>query len=307
MKNLGKELFYKFRWARICITFVVRLYHQMHILLIPDIRHLRRIYFDQNRRYPNLEKPELFSEKIIWLKLNVHSDLHQQCADKIRVRDYVSGILGQEVLIPCYGIADRISRELIDQIPDGAAFIVKTNHGSSGGVSFQNKSDVNLVELDSIMSHHMVRNHYYQTREKQYKSITPRILIEKLLVDSEQPPMDYKFFCFNGTARFVQVDIDRHTNHTRNLYDRDWTKIPVTFCYENGRDIEKPQRLDEMLAMAEKLANIFYFVRVDFYAVGDKIYFGEITFHPESGMMLFDPIHYEKLFGSYLTLPIKAK
>lgn len=303
MKELGKELFYKSRWARMCITMIVRLYHQAHILLVPDVFHLRRIYFAHNHRYPNLKSPELFSEKILWLKLNVHSDLHQLCADKIQVRDYVSEILGDDVLIPCYGTADKVSQKLIDQIPDDAGFIVKTNHGSSGGVSFQGKSDVNLTELDSIMSHHMVRNHYYQTREKQYKSIKPRLLIEKLLVDDGQPPMDYKFFCFNGTVRFVQVDIDRHTDHIKNFYDREWLEIPVTFNCKNGKVVEKPRRLEDMLAMAEKLARDFYFVRVDFYAVGDQIYFGEITFHPESGIMLFDPIHYEKLFGSYLTLP----
>lgn len=303
MRKLAKDLFYKYRWARICIGFTMKQYQKAHILLVPDVNIVRRDFFACNNYYPNLEKPELFSEKILWLKLNVHSELHERCADKIRVREYVSSILGDEVLIPFYGTADKLNQELFQQIPDGVGFIVKTNHGSSGGVVYQTKSDVKFEELDSIMSHHMARNHYYHSREKQYKSIKPRILVEQLLVDNGQSPMDYKIFCFNGKAKFIQVDIDRHTNHTRNIYDLDWKKLPVTFYYKNGRDIQKPQRLLDMLSMAEQLANEFYFVRVDFYSVGDQIYFGEITFHPESGLKLFNPSHYEKLFGSYLTIP----
>ena len=43
---------------------------------------------------------------------------------------------------------------------------------------------------------------------------------------------------------------------------------------------EKPGCLDEMLKYAEILSKPFPFVRVDFYEVKGKIYFGELTFTP---------------------------
>ena len=98
------------------------------------------------------------------------------------------------------------------------------------------------------------------------------------------------------------MDIDRHVNHTRNFYDRNWSKIPVKFFYDNGPEIEKPNHFQKLLSMAEKLASEFDFVRVDFYILKGQIFFGEMTFHPESGLKLFTPYHYEQLFGSYLNL-----
>ena len=53
----------------------------------------------------------------------------------------------------------------------------------------------------------------------------------------------------------------------------------------NG-DVEKPDNISEMFVIAEKLSQGIPFSRIDLYNVNQKIYFGEVTFFPDSG---FDP------------------
>ena len=117
-------------------------------------------------------------------------------------------------------------------------------------------------------------------------------------------PDDYKLHCFNGKLVFTQVDLDRHTNHTRNLYDVDWKMMPCKWIYENGDTIEKPIVYDKMRQLAEHIAQDFVYVRVDFYMIGESIYFGELTFHSESGKGKFYPESFDKELGNKLKLPI---
>lgn len=53
--------------------------------------------------------------------------------------------------------------------------------------------------------------------------------------------------------------------------------------------IPKPANLDEMLALAAKLSIGFGYVRLDFYNVKGRVYFGEFTFTPAAGIIKYDP------------------
>ena len=92
-------------------------------------------------------------------------------------------------------------------------------------------------------------NYFYLGREYQYKNIKPQIIIEDLLVDeSGNIPKDYKFFCFNGEVKYIQVDIDREANHKRNFYDIEWKKMPFELNYPGfEKNITKPSNLNEMI------------------------------------------------------------
>jgi hypothetical protein len=130
-----------------------------------------------------------------------------------------------------------------------------------------------------------------------------RILIEKYLSDSTGDLKDYKFFCFHGEPRFIQVDGNRFTGHRRDIYDLDWNKLPVKFFYENlPQPVAKPEKLDDMLQICRKLSKEFAFVRIDLYFADGRIYFGELTYSPENGLKPFDPVRYDYIFGEYLDL-----
>ena len=125
--------------------------------------------------------------------------------------------------------------------------------------------------------------------EMQYKGVKPYILIEKYLGDNQGHfPVDYKFYCMNGKATSVMVCEERDSLHHPKFFfmNREWQKLPYTkeaFQYPDYQ-IKKPECIDKAFEIAEELSKEFPFVRVDLYIVGEKIYFGELTFTPAGGM-----------------------
>lgn len=117
--------------------------------------------------------------------------------------------------------------------------------------------------------------------------------------------LDYKIFTFNGEPKIIQVDFDRSINHKRNLYNVDWSFIDVTILYPSckERNFDKPIVLEEMLDLSKRLSNGIRHVRVDFYLINDKIYFGEMTFYHGAGNEPFNPSSYDEYFGSLIILP----
>ena len=251
----------------------------------------------------NLDSPQTFNEKMQWLKLNDHTPLHTQCADKFEVRKYVESKIGKDYLIPLFFQSYKAS-DLIEQNFPEVPFILKANHDSSGGVFISDKSEIDWQKLQKDFAARLKTNYYFESGEWQYKNIKPCIIAEKLLKDEQgNIPVDFKLFCFNGKVEFIQLDLDRETDHKRNLYDREWNLMECVYVYVNGRDYEKPKVLDKMIELAEVIAQDFSFVRVDLYNIGEEIFFGEITFHPESGFGKFFPGSWDKKFGGMLRIP----
>jgi teichuronopeptide biosynthesis TupA-like protein len=74
-----------------------------------------------------------------------------------------------------------------------------------------------------------------------------------------------------GKVAIVQVDFDRFAEHKRNLYSPDWTRVPSSLLHPTGGDVPKSANLAEMLDIASRLGEEFDFVRVDLYALGQRI------------------------------------
>lgn len=116
---------------------------------------------------------------------------------------------------------------------------------------------------------------------------------------------DFKFFCFNGMVKFFKVDFGRFVEHHANYYDTDGHLLPFG---EKGLEpkpdypIELPSNLIDMINLAEQLSSGIPFLRVDFYSVKGKIYFGELTFYPASGLVPFTPQIWNKSIGDMLFL-----
>ena len=223
-------------------------------------------------------------------------------------------MIGEQYLIPLvfqsYSVDDLKSEDLPDY-----PFIIKANHDSSGGMIIKDKSSHNWKTIRKHFRKLLKKNYYYSGKEWQYKHIRPCVIAEQLLLSSSGVvPFDYKLHCFNGQVHIIQVDIDRYTNHKRNLYDKEWNLLPFTWSlwangeplWSQGREIEPPKNLTEMITVAEKLARKFCYVRIDLYDFEDNVYFGEITFHHGSGLETIDPESYDLELGQLIDLnPIK--
>ena len=139
------------------------------------------------------------------------------------------------------------------------------------------------------MSGWLASDYYWHGRESQYYGISPRILIEEYLTnEGGSPPFDYKVYCFNGKPE--QIMVRNHTHDICPFFDTTWNFLD--FSDEIGAVrpwVPRPANLDEMLALAAKLSVGFGYVRLDFYNVKGRVYFGEFTFTPAAGIITYDP------------------
>lgn len=303
MREIITKAYLKHSWIAAIINPLIAL----RTILVPEKLRLKKRFKRTVGYSLDLDNPVTLNEKIQWLKLNDRTDLHPICADKYAVRKFIKDKIGEDYLIPLLFHSDNPEDIKPDKFPD-YPFIIKTNHDSSGGSIVWNKSEEDWDEIRATFRNRMSSNYaMFGKGEWQYESIKPMIIAEKLLITEDGSiPADFKMHCFNGILKFTQVDLDRQTNHTRNLYDRDWKNIPVSWLYKNGRNIEKPLVYQKMIELAEKLAKDFIYIRVDFYVVSNKIYFGELTFHSDSGNGKFTPDEWDTTFGNMLQLPIES-
>jgi hypothetical protein len=258
--------------------------------------------------WPDLKHPKTFCEKIQLLKLMSKSHPEfTQMVDKVDAKDYVASIIGEKYIIPTIGVWNHFDDIDFESLPDG--YILKCAHDSSKGIVIRDHTQVDIPTLKKRMEHFQKQNYYSQNREYPYKNVPHRIIAERFLVNAKDHElMDYKFFCFNGRAEYVQIISDRTTDETIDFYDRNWKHQefiglnPKT--HHSLKLHPRPENFIEMFDIADKLSSSinFPFVRIDLYNVNGKIYFGEITFFPASGMGHFKPKEWDLKLGNILNL-----
>lgn len=252
----------------------------------------------------DLSDPKTFNEKIQWLKLYDHNPIYTVLVDKLTVREHVERILGMEYLIPHIGVYESPEEIDFSKLPD--TFVLKCTHDSGGVVICSDRANFDERAAIIKLKRAMKTNPFWRTREWPYKDLIPKIICEKYIVDESGYELkDYKFFCFDGEPKLIQVDFGRFSNHRRNIYDTDWNLIPLSIKFPDDPTVEipRPSTLDHMMYVAKKLSKGFVHVRVDLYSVHDKVYFGELTFHHGSGIEEFNPDSYNALLGSWIHLP----
>ncbi|QAY67786.1 ATP-grasp fold amidoligase family protein [Paenibacillus protaetiae] len=252
----------------------------------------------------NLNNPQTFNEKLQWLKLNDRRTEYVNYVDKFTVRQHVSKMIGDNYLIPLLGVYNSTDEIKWSELPD--QFVLKCTHGSGCNIICQDKKKLNKDLAVKMIQKWMSKNWYWYGREWPYKHVKPRIICEKYMVDESGYELkDYKVFCFGGVPKIVQVDFNRFTNHKRNFYDTDWNYIDVSikFSSDPTAKIGRPENLEKMLSLASNLASNFPHVRVDFYNVNGKIYFGELTFYHGSGFEKIKPKEFDYQLGKWIKLP----
>lgn len=186
-------------------------------------------------------------------------------------------------------------------------FVLKCTHDSGGVIIVSDKKKLDIKKTKRKLNKLLKRNYFYYGREWPYLNIKARIIAEQYMADSSNELNDYKVFVFGGKAKYIQVDYDRFTNHHRNFYNTDWQYLPFTTCYPTnpGHIIERPACLEQLLSSAEKISLSLdkpAIVRVDFYIVDGKLFFGEVTFYHGSGIEIFYPMEYEYKLGEQIEI-----
>jgi len=273
------------------------------------------------------ENPDTFSKKIRYrMAFDRRTEL-TTFADKVAVRRYVANRVGEKFLTTMYEVLEKDSLDLLPTNKLPRSFVIKASHGS-GGVIIVNEAAPKLAVLPAdisnisnwgrllihpdnldwpltnvILTKWLNRNYYWTAGhlpEWAYKNIQPKVMFEELLISPSGELSDFRFFTFNGKCEFISAGHPYYhkTGVTRDFYNLDWTLIPVKSDYPNN--IEKqlcPINLNEMIKVAESLADGTDHIRVDLYNCNGRIVFGELTNYHSAGDFRFFPEVYDYEFG----------
>ena len=269
-------------------------------------RYIHKLFF-KRMGYPlDLDNPQTYSEKLQWLKLFWHLPILTSLVDKIAVKQYVKEKIGEEYVIPTLAIWEKPSDIDWQSLPN--QFVLKCSHDSGGLVICKDKSKLNKNKALRDIKMSFKNNYYYEGFEWPYKNVVPRILAEPYLEDSETGELrDYKFFCFDGEVKALFIATERNNPGVDvkfDFFDPDFNHLPFKQGHENAAVLPKcPKQFESMKRLASVLSEGFPHVRVDFYEVDGRVYFGELTFFHNAGWTRFDPQDWDSRFGEWLMLP----
>ena len=274
-----------------------------------DVRYLKRKYRAVFKKDLDLDIPKTFCEKLQWLKLYDRRPEYTRMVDKYEVKKFVAQKIGEEYVIPTLGVWDRFEDIDFASLPD--RFVLKCTHDSGGLTICEDKTRFDKKKARLKIMECLNRNYYYHGREWPYKNVRPRIIAEKFMEDSICKELrDYKFFCFDGEPKALFVATERQqADETKfDFFDMDYNHLDIRNGHPNAKQMpQKPQNFEKMKQLASILSDGIPHLRVDFYEVDGKIYFGELTFSHWSGMMPFDPEEWDGIFGGWIKLPKECR
>lgn len=277
---------------------------------LSDEEYLKKRYRISFGKELNLDAPKTFNEKVQWLKLNDHKPIYTDMVDKYEAKKYVAERIGEQYIIPTLGVWEHFDDIDFDNLPN--QFVLKCTHDSGGLVIVKDKSKLDKKKARKRIEKCLKTEYFYHGREWAYKNVKPRIIAEVYMEDKETSELrDYKFFAFNGETKALFVASERQKAGTEvkfDFFDMNYEHLPLVNGHPNA-DVPpaKPKCFEEMADLAAKLSEGIPQLRVDFYEVNGKVYFGELTFAHFSGMVPFEPEEWDYTFGSWITLPEKNR
>lgn len=261
------------------------------------------LYWKTFKRPLNLQQPQTFNEKLMWIKLFEDSTLKTRYTDKVAVRDFLLSRGLGHLLVPTIAIVDHADDIIFEQLPK--RFVLKCAHASGFHLICKDKSRLDYQKTRQQLAKWTAIDYSLRHAEPHYANIKPRIIIEHFLgTESSEVPTEYNIHCFHGEPKIIELVLERNTPKEQSvMLTPDWRNthyIEKKFTYDEMKS--KPKQLEELLAIARQLSKAFTYVRVDLSIVDEAIYFGELTFTPAA--CLVREIHEQANFelGQWLKL-----
>ena len=293
------------------ILFVVDLLCKLRLLKPIQVARLK--YYYKFHKWPDFEHPRDLNEKINWLKFYGDTSLWSDLSDKYKVREYLKNKGLEEILVKLYGKWNKAADIDWKSLP--SRFVMKANNGCGDVLICTDKSKLDIKEIENHFERLLSSRYGDISGEPHYAKITPCVIAEELLDVTKQPInssslIDYKIWCINGKPEFFYCIWNRKKESIETrMYDLDWNYHPEWAVYsshylEGKVNLPKPQRLKEMLSIAEKLSDGFPILRVDLYEVDGKVYFGELTFTSLGGFMDYITQEFLNKIGAMIDLSV---
>lgn len=273
---------------------------------LSDEKYLKLLYKIRFNQELDFENPVTFNQKLNWLKLYDRNPEYSRMVDKYDVREYIAEKIGEEYLIPLLGLWESVDDIDFDSLPK--QFVLKCTHDSGSVVICRDSDKFDREKAKKKLRKFMKQNAFDYGREWPYKNLKPRVIAEQYMEDESSAELrDYKFFCFNGRVpiMFMASERQSETEETKfDFFDADFNHLDIRNGHPNSSKVlEKPCCFDKMKELASLLSQGIPEIRVDFYEVNGKIYFGELTFFHYSGLTPFEPEEWDYRLGEWIELP----
>ena len=265
---------------------------------ISDARYNRHLYFLRTGKKANLQNPKTFNEHVLARKVFADESNLAQFTDKYAARAYVAQTIGEAYLVKNLGVWESAEAIEPERLPK--RFILKGTHGSGWNVIVRDRDSADWTAIREKLASFLRQNYYFKSRERNYRDIQPRIVCEELLTpESEKGLVDFKVFCFRGSAKFFSIAYQTGGQPFYGLYLKDGSRIPIKSRYRGVDEAEILPQREKLLSLAERLAKPFEFVRVDFYLCDSNVYFSELTFHSGGGIRPIEPAEIDRMLGKF--------
>ncbi len=268
--------------------------------------YLKNWYYKRTGQILDLKNPKTFNEKIQWLKLYDSTPIKTRLADKYLVRDWIKEKIGEEYLIPLLGVWKKADDIDFDKLPN--QFVLKCNHGCGYNIIVKDKTKLDIDEAKLKLTTWLKENFAFKNGlELHYKNIKPLIIAEEY-IDIKESNVELQCWCFNGSVEFISYETCKiDSNLRRGLYNKNWENLDFKISPQHYQDFEilpeKPSFLKELINISEILCKNFYFVRIDFAVINNRLKFREMTFTSGSGLSKFEPNEKALTIGQLIKLP----
>ncbi len=278
----------------------------LHVLGIElnDKDYLDLLNCCNSGRHIEWDNPQTFNDKLNWLKLNDRNPVYNEMADKYSVKALVASKIGENYIVPNIGVYKSVEEIDYETLPN--QFVIKCTHDSCGVWVCKDKSQYDWDSKKEEIKRTLNTNYYENGREWIYKDIKPRIIIDTYLNDGREGELqDYKWWCFNGEPRVMYITNKGKAGQVyENFYDMEFNVLNIDHGYPRSMpEYKKPAEFEEMKFLATKLSEGIPFVRVDFFDINGKVYFGEFTFYDHAGLRPFVSKEWDVRMGEWIDLP----
>lgn len=281
---------------------------------LDDRTYIEKVYRAKMGKPLNLENPQLFNEKLQWLKLYDRNPLYTQLVDKYRVREYIAEKIGEEYLIPLLGVWDDPDEIDFDALPD--QFVLKCNHNSGTGMCIcRDKSKLDYDKVRKELKKGLKENFYLKAREWPYRDVPRKIICEQYMYEKTEATTargldDYRVYCFNGVPKLIYMyqsgtldSGNRPNTVSCDIFDVNWNRMMFRQKTENSVECPSPPaHIEKMLEISKVISEEHPFIRVDFYEINGNVYIGELTLLPGGGFSPFYPEQWDEILGSWMKL-----
>jgi len=254
-----------------------------------ELRKLKEHFKNKLGYELNLEFPHTLQEKIQWIKIYGKLERFAKYTDKFEVYSFIKERIGTKYLIPLLGVYDDVDDIDFEALP--TSFVMKATHGSRWNIIVEDKSKIDWNASKEQMRTWLNSSWYQISKERNYKDLQSRVIIQPHLKVLYGKFKEYQFHCFHGIPKFFRIT---------GIGNYDMKGNPL-FGSPHYPLINKPRRFDEMKSIVYKLCKDFAYVRVDLFYTVQGIYFCELTF-AHGGGFLPTPKDFGSRIGQWLDL-----